>query len=58
MVLVEHAQGRSRSSRPSQANVFALLLLALLEKGEPMTLAEVAARFEKAGVADAGRIAT
>ncbi len=36
-----------------KANTFALLLVALLERGAPMTLAEVAARFEEAGVAAA-----
>ena len=36
-----------------EANVYALLLVALLEKGLPMTLVEVAARFEAAGVGDA-----
>lgn len=35
-----------------EANTFALLLVALLERGEPMTLGEVAARFAEAGVAD------
>ncbi|HXJ34907.1 MAG TPA: hypothetical protein VMS22_12820 [Candidatus Eisenbacteria bacterium] len=34
-----------------EANTFALLLVALLERGEPMTLAEVATRFEEAGIA-------
>lgn len=38
-----------------QANTFALLLVALLERGEPMTLAEVAARFEEAGIAERSR---
>ncbi len=33
-----------------EANTFALLMVALLERGEPMTLAEVAGRFEAAGV--------
>lgn len=33
------------------ANTFALLLVTLLERGEPMTLADVAARFEEAGIA-------
>jgi hypothetical protein len=36
-----------------EANVYALLLVALLEKGAPMTLVEVAARFEAVGIADA-----
>jgi hypothetical protein len=35
-----------------EANTFALLLVALLERGAPMSLAEVAARFEEAGVTD------
>jgi hypothetical protein len=34
-----------------EANTFALLLVALLERGQPMTLADVAARFEEAGIA-------
>ena len=34
-----------------EANTFALLLIALLERGQPMTLAEVATRFEEAGIA-------
>jgi hypothetical protein len=37
------------------ANTFALLLVALLERGEPMTLADVAARFEEAGIAERSR---
>ena len=36
------------------ANTYALLLVALLERGGPMTLEEVATRFEEAGVAPAG----
>src|SRR5262249_2904006 len=35
-----------------EANTFALLLIALLERGGPMTLSEVAARFEGAGIAE------
>ncbi len=35
-----------------EANTFALLLVALLERGGPMTLSEVAARFEGAGIAE------
>ncbi len=35
-----------------EANTFALLLVALLERGAPMTLVEVAARFEAAGIAE------
>lgn len=34
-----------------EANTFALLLVALLERGEPMTLLEVATRFENVGIA-------
>lgn len=34
-----------------EANTFSLLLIALLERGGPMTLSEVAARFEEAGIA-------
>lgn len=34
-----------------EANTFALLLVALLERGRPMTLTEVAMRFEEAGIA-------
>lgn len=36
-----------------EAGTFAMLVVALLERGRPMTLAEVAARFEAAGVMDA-----
>jgi len=36
----------------SQAIPYSLLLVALLERGEPMTLDEVAKRFEEAGIAD------
>jgi len=39
----------------SAANTYALLLVALLERGEPMPLTEVAKRFEEAGVAPAER---
>lgn len=35
----------------SDANTYSLLLVALLERGEPMTLRQVAARFEDAGIA-------
>lgn len=38
-----------------EANTFTLLLVALLERGEPMTLADVAARFEEAGIAERSR---
>lgn len=37
------------------ANTYALLLVALLERGEPMTLADVAARFEEVGIAERSR---
>ena len=36
----------------AEANTYARLIVALLERGEPMTLAQVAARFEEAGIAD------
>lgn len=36
-----------------EANTYALLIVALIERGGPMTLAEVAARFEEAGIAPA-----
>jgi hypothetical protein len=36
-----------------QATTFALLIVALLERGAPMTLREVATRFEQAGIAPA-----
>ena len=36
-----------------EANTYVLLIVALLEKGAPMTLVEVAAAFDQAGVADA-----
>jgi len=35
-----------------EANTYSLLLVALLERGAPMTLAEVAVRFEAAGIAE------
>lgn len=35
------------------ANYYSLLLVALLERGEPLTLEEAACRFEEAGVAPA-----
>jgi hypothetical protein len=38
-----------------EANTYSLLLVALLECGKPMSLHEVAARFEAAGVADQQR---
>ncbi len=36
------------------ANTYSLLIVALLERGEPITLAEAAKRFEEAGVSPAG----
>jgi len=41
--------------RHPEASTFALLLVALLERGEAMSLAEVAARFEEAGIAERSR---
>jgi hypothetical protein len=38
-----------------EASTFTLLVVALLERGAPMTLADVAARFEDAGVASRSR---
>lgn len=38
-----------------EANTFALLLVALLERGAPMTLDDVATRFEEAGIAEHAR---
>lgn len=38
-----------------EANSYSLLIVALLERGEPMTLHEVAARFDAVGVAEYGR---
>jgi len=38
-----------------EANTYALLIVALLENGDTMTLAEVARRFERAGIAPARR---
>lgn len=38
-----------------EANTFSLLLVALLERGGPMTLAQVASRFAQAGIADRRR---
>jgi hypothetical protein len=37
------------------ANYYALLVVALLERGKPITLEDAAKRFEEAGVAPAGR---
>lgn len=39
--------------RSADANFFSLLIVALLERGEPLTLEDVAMRFERAGVAPA-----
>ena len=41
----------ARIKQHREANTYALLIVALLERGEPMTLAEVADRFDAAGVA-------
>ena len=41
------------AARSSDANWFAFLIAALLERGAPMTLAEVAARIQAAGIAPA-----
>jgi hypothetical protein len=38
----------------ADATTFSLLIVALLERGDPMTLVEVAERFEQAGIAHAG----
>ena len=47
---------RLETARQSpDANFYSLLIVALLERGEPLTLAEVAGRFEEAGVAPAAR---
>jgi len=40
-------------ARHREANTYARLIVALLEHGEAMTLAEVAARFERAGISGA-----
>jgi hypothetical protein len=39
-----------------EASTFALLLVALLERGEPMTLPDVAARLEAAGIGERARL--
>jgi len=36
-----------------EANTYSLMLVALLERGEPMTLAQIADRFAEVGVDDA-----
>lgn len=41
------------AAKSRDANYYALLIVALLERGEPMTLEEAAKRFEEAGVAAA-----
>jgi hypothetical protein len=47
---------RLEAARESRdANSYGLLIVALLERGEPMTLEDVARRFEEAGVAPADR---
>jgi hypothetical protein len=42
----------------SDASYYGLLLVALLERGGPLTLEEAASRFEEAGVAPAGEALT
>ena len=39
----------------ADANFYSLLVVALLERGEPITLEDAAKRFEAAGIAPAGR---
>src|SRR5260370_918208 len=39
----------------ADANYYSLLIVTLLERGEPITLEEAARRFEAAGIAPAGR---
>jgi len=47
---------RLEAARTSaDANYYSLLIVALLERGEPLTLEEAAERFEAAGIAPAGR---
>lgn len=43
------------AARNREANWYSLLIVALLERGEPITLEEAARRFEETGIADAGR---
>jgi len=43
------------ASQSPDANYYSLLIVALLERGEPLTLEEVAKRLEEAGVAPADR---
>jgi hypothetical protein len=43
------------AARATDANTYSMLIVALLERGEPLTLAEAAQRFEVAGIAPAGR---
>ncbi len=43
------------ASQSPDANYYSLLIVALLERGEPLTLEEAAKRLEEAGVAPAGR---
>ena len=42
------------AARAAGANTYSMLIVALLERGEPLTLAEAAQRFEVAGIAPAG----
>lgn len=50
VVLASRASGRGRQVQ-SDASYYSLLLVALIERGEPMTLADVAVRFAAAGIA-------
>jgi hypothetical protein len=43
------------AANAADANTYSLLIAALLERGEPMTLEEAAERFEAAGIASASR---
>ena len=49
----KYASGRLKRSDSPDANYYGLLLVALLERGGPLTLEEGALRFEEAGVAPA-----
>ena len=42
-------------ARNREADWYSLLVVALLERGEPITLEEAARRFEETGIADADR---
>ncbi|MBI3982070.1 MAG: hypothetical protein HY337_04105 [Gemmatimonadetes bacterium] len=43
------------AANAADANTYSLLIAALLERGQPMTLEEAAERFAEAGIASAGR---